>query len=81
MAEHHNQKLKGIVHPKEIHSLSAYHYADLGGGVKCLSLQNTFGVSGVNSVAAESNTIEENVDSFFKLKKNTQKNVIFCCSF
>ena len=26
--------------------------------VKCLSAQNTFGVSGVNSVAAESNTIE-----------------------
>ena len=28
------------------------------GWVKCLTPQNTFGVSGVNSVAAKSNTIE-----------------------
>ena len=32
------------------------------GGVKCLSPQNTFGVSGVNSVAAKSNTIEVTSD-------------------
>ena len=29
-----------------------------GGGVKCLSRLNTFGVSGVNSVSAKSNKIE-----------------------
>ena len=37
--------------------------------VKCLSPQNTFGVSGGNSVAAKSNTIEVNGDQFFKQKK------------
>ena len=41
------------------------------GCVKCLSPQNPFGVSGVNSIAAKSNTIEVN-DWFFKHKK-TQK--------
>ena len=38
------------------------------GWVKCLSPQNTFGVSGVHSVAAKSNTIEVTGDSFFKLQ-------------
>ena len=40
------------------------------GLVKCLSPQSTFGVSGVNSAAAKSNTIEVNGDHFIKrLKK------------
>ena len=39
------------------------------GWVKCLSPQNTLGVSGVNSVAAKSNTIKVNVDNFFNVKK------------
>ena len=42
------------------------------GWVKRLSPQNTIGVSGVNSVAAKSNTIEVNRD-FFKCKKTTEK--------
>ena len=43
----------------EIHSLSTHHYA--GGGVgEVFESTNTSGVSGVNSVAAESNTIEVN---------------------
>ena len=37
---------------------------------KCLSPQNILGVSGVNSIAAKSNTIEANGDHFFKRKKN-----------
>ena len=32
------------------------------GWVKCLSPENTAGVSGVNSVAAESNTTEDSMD-------------------
>ena len=39
----------------------------------CLSPQNTFGVSGVNRVAAKSNTIWVNGDQFFKRKKTTEK--------
>ena len=38
-----------------------------GGGVRCLSPQNTFRFSGVNSVAAKSNTNEVTADRFFKL--------------
>ena len=57
--------IKGIVDPKmKIPALSTHHYAD--GWVKCLSPQNTFGVSGVNSVAAKSNTIEVNGAQVFK---------------
>ena len=37
---------------------------------KCLSPQNIFGVSGLNCIAAKSDTIEVTVDSFFKRKKN-----------
>ena len=33
--------------------------------MKCLSQENTLGVSGANSIAAKSNTIEVNGDSFF----------------
>ena len=39
------------------------------GWVKGLRPQNTLGVSGVNSVAAKSDTIEVNGDNFFKCKK------------
>ena len=40
---------------------------------KCLSQQNTFGVSGLNSVSAKSDTIEVNVYRLFKHKKTTEK--------
>ena len=43
------------------------------GGVKCLSSQNTSGVSGVNFLAAESNTIEVNGDRDFRRNKTTEK--------
>ena len=43
------------------------------GWVKCLSPKHTFGVSGVNSVSAKSNTIEENRDQFFKHRKKEKK--------
>ena len=50
--------VKGIVHPKmKIQSLSTHHDAD-GGVGEVLTPQNTTGVTGVNSVAAKSNTIE-----------------------
>ena len=38
----------------------------LEGRVKCLSPQNTSGVSGVNFLAAESDTIKVNGKSFFR---------------
>ena len=41
------------------------------GWVKCLSPKNTFGVSGVNSVAAKSNTIEVNEVNYLR-KKTTE---------
>ena len=41
--------------------------------LKSLSPQNTFGISGVNSVAALSNTIEVNGDHFFKQNKRQKK--------
>ena len=47
----------------------------MGGWVKCLSPQNTSWVSGVNSVAAESSTIEVNSDLFFRHYKTTEKNI------
>ena len=50
--------------------------------VKCLSPHNTFGVSGVNSVAAKSNTIKVNGDSFFKRRitgKITKMPPYCCC--
>ena len=54
--------LKGIIHRKmKTHSLPTRHYAD-GGVGEVLCAQNTFGVSGVNSIAAKSNTIEVNGD-------------------
>ena len=37
--------------------------------MKCLSAQNTFGVSGVKSIAAKSDIIEVTGDRFFKRKK------------
>ena len=40
--------------------------------MKCLSPHNTFGVSGVNSVAAKSNTIEGTGDPFFRRYKTTE---------
>ena len=43
------------------------------GRVKYFSPQNTFSVSGVNSVAAKSNTIEVNGDQDFNRKKTTEK--------
>ena len=43
------------------------------GWVKSLSPQNTFGVSGVNSIAAESNTIEDISDQSFRRNKTTEK--------
>ena len=46
------------------------------GWVKFLSPQNPLGVSGVNSVAAESNAIAVNGDQFFKHEKTTEKNSI-----
>ena len=48
----------------KIHSLSTHHCAD--GRVKGLSPQNTFGVSGVKSVAAKSNTVEVTGDHIYK---------------
>ena len=39
-----------------------------------LSPQNRFGVSGVNSLAAKSNTIEVAGDRFFKILNKQQKN-------
>ena len=44
----------------------------MDGWVKCLSPQNTFGVSGVNRVAAKSNTIEEisELSSYVRKKQN-----------
>ena len=54
---------RGIVHLKtKIHSLSTHHYAN--GGV---------GVSGGNSIGAESNTIEVNCVLFFRRNKTTEK--------
>ena len=43
--------------------------------VKCLSPRNTFGVSGVNGIAAKSNPIEVTGDHIFNLKKTTEKNI------
>ena len=48
------------------HVLIIYTTMLMEGWVKCLSPQNTSGVSGVNSVAAKSNTKEVNGDHFFK---------------
>ena len=63
--------LKGIVHLEMMfHSLSPHPYAD---GGKCLSPQNTARVSGVNRVAAESNT-NEAIGLIFRHKKTTEKN-------
>ena len=45
------------------------------GWVKCLCPENTSGVSGVNSVAANSNTSEVNGDHFFKRIKTPEKNI------
>ena len=58
---HIHDKLKGIDHRKRtIHSLSTHHYVDGGSVLRVFELsQNTFGVSGVNSVAAKSNTMSE----------------------
>ena len=42
------------------------------GWVNCLGLQNTSGVSGVNFVAAASNTIEVDGESF-RCNKTTEK--------
>ena len=41
------------------------------GSVQCLSPQHTLGVSGVNSVAAESNTIEEITEQNLRRNKYT----------
>ena len=54
-----------------IHLLSTHHYADGGAGV---SPQNTSGVSGVNSVAAKSNEIEEISEPSSDVRKHQQKN-------
>ena len=45
---------------------------------KWLSPQNTFLVSGGNSVASKSNTIEITGDRFFNCKKKQQKKTIIC---
>ena len=45
------------------------------GWVKCLSAQNTSGVSGVNSVAVESNTIEDISDLSSDVIKKNWKNI------
>ena len=50
----------------KIHSLSTHDKAD--GGVGEVYPQNTFEVSGVNCVAAKSNTIEVTGDQFFQHK-------------
>ena len=47
--------------------------------MKCLSPQNTFGVSEVNSVAGKSNTIEVTVDHFFKQKEEEKNMSPYCC--
>ena len=47
---------------------------------KCLSPQNTAGVSGVNSVAAKSNTIEVDVDHFLKYTKHAFIRLLWCLS-
>ena len=50
------------------------------GGGECVSPQNTVGVSGVNSTAAKSKTIEVIGDHIFKHKKKiTQFQVGFEC--
>ena len=46
-----------------IHSLSTHHYAD-GGVGEVKRPQTPFGVSGVNSVADKSKTMEVNGDHF-----------------
>ena len=61
------------------HTLRDSHYPlttmAMEGWVKCLSPQNTFGVQGLNSVAAKSDTIEVNGDQLTKLKKQQQINI------
>ena len=72
-----------LKNPKiQIHSLSTHHYAGGGGGWKCLSPRNTSGVSGVNFVRAESNTIEVNGESFFRhvIKQQKKHNIPSYCS-
>ena len=67
-------QINGIVHPEmRILSVSPHHCAD-GGWVKCSSPQHTSGVSGVNSEAAESNTIEEISDPSPDVKNRQNKN-------
>ena len=65
--------IKGIVYPKMIiHSLSTHQHADGGVGEE-LSPQNTSEVSGVNSVAAESNTTEDIMDLSSDVTKQEKK--------
>ena len=68
---------------KGIPSLSTHHYADGGGGVKCLSPQNTSSVSGVNSVALKWPRFEWNMNVWVcrHLDDTTWtvwRNVFFC---
>ena len=56
----------------KIHSFSTQRFTTR---VKRLSPQNPFGVSGVNSVAAKSKTIEINGDHFFKRENRTTEEI------
>ena len=49
-----------------------------GGGVRCSNPQNTFGVSGVNSDAAKTNTIQVTGDHFFRCNGTTGKINVKC---
>ena len=71
---HNVSILKGIVHPKML-KCTNYPLATvpMEGWVRGSSPQNTSGVSGVNSVAAKSNTIEGNGDQSFSRNKTTEK--------
>ena len=51
------------------------------GWVKCLSPQNTFGVSGVNSVAAKSNTIDVTGGPLLQTENKTYHKMPPYCSF
>ena len=69
---HNNTADKGIVQPKIkiINIIYILTTMPMAGRVKCLSPQNTFGVSGVNGVAAKSKTIEVTGGPLLQTYKN-----------
>ena len=60
--------IKGIIYQKFTHYLLTTLLME--GDVKCLSPQNCFGVSGVNSVVAKSNTIGVTGYHYWNVKKH-----------